>query len=544
MNDATSIRSGLLATLEHQLPRVLSQISRDPHAPFYGCCDRNWHHYKIRDFPSIILQQGGYLVASAAEVDELQSRKPAYREIARASAIFWNQRAELHGAFEEYYPYEQGYPPVAFSTLAMAKLAHQGIVETEAIYPGLKKAAGQLLSRFEPKAANQQVAGLAALEFVRHVAPELVPAKALASVRQRTLSLQDEEGWYLEYGGPDLGYLAVTIDCLWDAYDASKEPAYLNSARAALHFMASLVAPFRRSIGMHNARNTDYLTPYGIVRFLDAEQEEDRSAAAFTVQAVFAGADRADHFFAAVDDRYWSHYIGHSVARAVQLLEDPERQKTLATAKPQASQEVGYESCGIWYRPETGSNTSLLLSRRKGGILTLGYGKEFATDYGWVVEATDGLQFVNHWWADCWSWEMKPVEGVLARIEGHLFPHSETVVTPVKHMALRVLSFFFGYRLINQLKARLIFKAEVSSIRFRREIREISGLIEIHDQLENLPDGAEVKVAPRISKRHVASADSHHPEDFPQLLGWQAKRETNRDGDRFEATIRYHRPSA
>lgn len=543
MSDVSSIRTGLLATLERQLPRVFSQISRDPNAPFYGCCDRNWHHYKIRDFPSIILQQAGYFVASAAEIDELQSRKSAYREIARASAIFWNQRAVLHGAFEEYYPYEQGYPPVAFSTLAMAKLAYHGIIQTRAIYPGLKKAAGQLLSRFEPKAANQQVAGLAALECIRRIVPELVPANSLTSVRQRTLALQNEEGWYQEYGGPDLGYLAVTIDCLWDAYDASNEEAYLNSARTCLHFIASLVAPFRRSIGMHNARNTDYLTPYGIVRFLNAEQEEDRSAAAFTVNAVFADADRPDHFFAAIDDRYWCHYTGHSVARAVQLLEDPERQKALEKARPQPSQEVDYESCGTWYRPETEGQPGLLLSRRKGGILTLGHGQEFATDYGWVVEVNDGLQFVSHWWSDRWTWEMNPGEGVLARIEGHLFPHSETVVTPVKHMALRVLSFIFGYRLIDRLKARMIFKAEVSSIRFRREIREISGSIEIYDQLENLPVGAEVKVAPRISKRHVASADSHHPEDFPELLGCQAKRETNRNGNRFEATIRYHRPA-
>lgn len=538
-----TIRTGMLAALERQIPRVLSQISRDPHAPFYGCCDRHWHHYKIRDFPSIILQQAGYFVACAAEIDEFQSLKSAYQEIGRASAIFWNQRAQLHGAFEEYYPYEMGYPPAAFSTLTMAKMAFQGIVQTSEIYIGLQKAVGQLLSRFEPKAANQQVAGLAALEYVRRIAPELVPLTDLEFLRQRTLALQNKEGWYQEYGGPDLGYLAVTIDCLWDAYDASKEVAYLNSARTALHFIASLVAPFRRSIGMHNARNTDYLTPYGIVRFLNAEREEDRSAAAFTVQSVFSEADRPSHFFAAIDDRYWSHYTGHSVARAVKLLEDPEYEQTLAKMKTLPSLVVSYENCGTWFRPETEGQPSLLLSRCKGGILTLGNGQEFATDFGWVVKATNGLQFVSHWWSDHWTWEMNPVQGVLVRIEGNLFPHSETVVTPFKHVALRFLSFIFGYRLINLLKARMIFKAEASSIRFRREICEISGSIEIHDKLSNLPDGAEVKVAPRISKRHVASADSHHPEDFPALSGWHVNRVTNREGDRFEATIRYQRPS-
>ena len=42
------------------LPRILSQIGRDENVPDYGCCDRNHHHYKIRDFSSIIIQQAGY----------------------------------------------------------------------------------------------------------------------------------------------------------------------------------------------------------------------------------------------------------------------------------------------------------------------------------------------------------------------------------------------------------------------------------------------------------------------------------------------------
>ena len=46
-----------------QTPRILSQIDRDPNSPTYGCCDRNFWHYKIRDFPSAILQQSGYGLA-------------------------------------------------------------------------------------------------------------------------------------------------------------------------------------------------------------------------------------------------------------------------------------------------------------------------------------------------------------------------------------------------------------------------------------------------------------------------------------------------
>ena len=60
-----------LGALKHvrdrALPRILTQACRDPGSPAYGCFDRNWWHYKIRDFPSIMLQQGGYAAWLAAE---------------------------------------------------------------------------------------------------------------------------------------------------------------------------------------------------------------------------------------------------------------------------------------------------------------------------------------------------------------------------------------------------------------------------------------------------------------------------------------------
>ena len=40
------------------VPRLISQLDRDPTSLTYGCFDRNHWQYKIRDFSSIVLQQG------------------------------------------------------------------------------------------------------------------------------------------------------------------------------------------------------------------------------------------------------------------------------------------------------------------------------------------------------------------------------------------------------------------------------------------------------------------------------------------------------
>ena len=41
---------------DRQVARILTQMDRDPQSPTFGCFDRNYWHYKIRDYPSSILQ--------------------------------------------------------------------------------------------------------------------------------------------------------------------------------------------------------------------------------------------------------------------------------------------------------------------------------------------------------------------------------------------------------------------------------------------------------------------------------------------------------
>ena len=55
--------------LRRNLPRVLSQLNRDADSPLFGSFDRNFWHYKIRDFSSIILQQGMLVLDVLKSID-------------------------------------------------------------------------------------------------------------------------------------------------------------------------------------------------------------------------------------------------------------------------------------------------------------------------------------------------------------------------------------------------------------------------------------------------------------------------------------------
>lgn len=519
--------------LETQLPRLLTQVCRDPNSPFYGCFDRNWWHYRIRDFASVMLQQGGYTLLQYAKLEGGKSSQLELEAIAHASAIFWNERAKRRGAFEEYYPRERGYPPLAFSTLAISKLVLEGVVAAEDILPGLKKAARQLQKRFESQAGNQQVAGLAALAVTRKIRPELVDEKKYLAQKEKTLSLQHSEGWYAEYDGPDLGYLSVSLDCLWDLFDVTLDQDYIESAKEALDFMHGFIARRHGGAGMHNARNTDYIVPYGICRFLVHDEVATIKQAREILHLVYRDTEDPNHFFYAIDDRYWSHYVGHSVVRAQLLLQDKRIQKSQVQPPGLPFQ---FEGAGYVFRDLTKKNR-LIVSCNKGGIFSVyDENRTLFSDYGWVIRSGK-KQYVNHWWSDKWEWEA--AEDII-EIKGTMFPHREKVSKPILHLGLRVASFIFGSALTKMLRNILIFKSGSRGISFTRKIAVGPEEITITDQVCGIGKKDLVDRAPRASKRHVASADAWHMEDF-RLRNVEEPMETIiREGTKVTITTMYH----
>jgi hypothetical protein len=534
--------------IARQFPRLLTQACRDENSPFYGCFDRNWWHYRIRDFSSAILQQGGYTAHLYSQLEGYTKYDHELKQLARAATVFWNMRAKKRGAFEEYYPWEQGYPPLAFSSLAMAKLALDEIVHPDEIAVGLKKAAKQVQRRFESQAGNQQVAGLAALAVIRKISPELVNDEKYNSLKKHTLALQNEEGWYTEYDGPDLGYLSVTLDCLWDLYDVTNDTDYLASAEKALGFMHSFVAHRFEGAGMHNARNTDYIVPYGICRFKEHEDASVREKSEAMLTLLYDRMEDENHFFHAIDDRYWSHYIGHSLVRAELFLQGKVNPATIgstakrgesateAADKTKKAGKITLEtvreaiipgdrsakagnsdsgfSCiaaGYIFRNLQNSSKHILIAAKKGGVFSLyDQAGTLLSDYGWVA-ISGKKQYVNHWWSKEWDVQEKDDHVI---ISGSMFPHKEKVSTPFLHFGLRVVSFVFGSALTSLLRNVLIFKSGSSGMHFRRRIDLSADALVVTDTIEGIGKKVSLVKAPRASKRHVASADSWHREDF------------------------------
>lgn len=509
MDNLSKFVSELNLVLQKQTPRILSQVCRDPLSSHYGCFDRNFWHYKIRDFSSIILQQGGLFAAYLGDRATSDHEKVFLQKVAISSIHFWAKRAERYGAFEEYYPWERSYPALAFSTLAIAKLVKRFPSTYPIAAKGLAKAKKQLERRFEAEALNQQVAGIAALFQISEIENGRGSSERLNSLLDQTLSYQYECGAFPEYGGSDIGYLSVTMDCLWDIYDISPSDKLRQALHKCLHYVWEQVELFGSSPGMHNSRNTDYILPYSFVRFLQDGDKEEKAKASRIINQIFLEMNTPQHFVWAIDDRYWCHYIGHSFVRALNIVSQVTLSHEVET-KASAYSAQAFTKL-LDGRIVSEQEQRIVVSPAKGGIYSVISSGHSVSDFGYSV-LRDGELYTNHIWSrDLWTVR---ISDRTLEISGYLIKAPKVELSPFKHFVIRFCSFFLGSQIIAFLKAKAIHFGRRSNIQFKRTFSLEGSSVYISSELSGLNSSDQVLCNPRSSKRHVASADSFHDEDL------------------------------
>lgn len=506
----------LFAQFQHyatcQMARVLTQMDRDPNSPTFGCFDRQYWHYKIRDFPSSILQQGlftleavrtGWL-APGVKLDRVEQWC-----VGAIQAL--GRQVNGKGAVDEYYPFEQSYPAAAFGLYAVGRVLYDWQTQAPQLYEQidlqpLSRLTRHLAARVEQEAMNQQAAGLAGLALASQLKPLAAAVDDLKAHADRLFSAQHPEGWFNEYGGPDFGYLAVTLDALADYYDATRDPRALDATDRAIAFLAQLVGADGRLPSTLNCRNTDYVVPYGLVR-----AAARNPLASWLVHTLFEGMDQPNHFLWATDDRYHCHYVYASVVRSLPYL-----QGMLPPQAPSIESSLWLEGCGYWIYWSPDRQWTAYVAARKGGLVRIHQqGRGAIADHGWRIQTSKTL-FTSNWWSANWQIQR---QGESLQIQGACQASQFHVPTPPKHAVLRLLSSLFGAKLIPLLKQAMIFRTgKAVGPTFSRTIQIHPDRVSIQDRIERC-EGAIATPSPRQNLRHVASADSFSAEEWvPSLM--------------------------
>ncbi len=490
-SDAAPLR----AVLARALPRLLTQLCRDPDHPLYGCFDRHHWHYKMRDFSSAVVVQGALVldcIARGALVLPVPALDPERAAAWRSAALrHWADTQHADGSFDEYYPSESGFPAAAFSLYAAAVIARHTPPVPEVVR-AMQRAAAWLLRSAETEAVNQEIVALAACSLTAR-AGIAVDAAVLERRWAAVYAGQSAEGWFEEYGGADTGYLAVACDALWDHWEASgDERARIAGVCAAeyIHALTGVTGDVPRFV---NSRHTDYLSGYGLVRFASLSP-----VASAVVRATVAGMESPRHFLHHVDDRYLAHYVHSSWFRAL---------PHLAQMGPAAETARGTRWFpGARMLVSHADGASLYVAAGKGGtVARVARDGTVEFDQGWRGEVSGRLT------TTCWQEAAARVEarpqgaGWQVRIDMPLRRHGFVVPSPLKHLLLRLAGALAGRRLIPLLKRRLIFRGEPNGARFVRTVRVELGEAWIEDAFEGVPLERRRREGP-WSLRHVSSA--------------------------------------
>ncbi|MCV2875544.1 hypothetical protein OE810_04655 [Rhodobacteraceae bacterium XHP0102] len=511
-----------------QVGRILTQLDRDPDSPTYGCFDRNYWHYKIRDFPSSILQQGAFLLESLRQQPNEILTKEVSGEWALAAINALSRQAEPTGAVDEYYPFEDSYPASAFALYCASKVLldwkNKGFNSWDRLHwSGLRKLARRLSQRQELQAANQYAAGVAALSMASKFPQLEVCPKLVREHADRLFDLQDSEGWFQEYGGPDFGYLSVTIDALVDYHDVTQDKRALTAIDNAVSFLANMIGCDGELPWTLNARNTDYVVPYGLVR-----SARRNPLASWVVCRIFQNIEHSSHFIWATDDRYLLHYIYSSIVRSLPYLNE------MLTAEPPSHKEkVWYPSCGFLVRNYSNPPATVYVGAHKGGVLRVhrALGAVGSYDNGWRLHLSDGLWTTN-WWQRAITVENQKD---FISIKGCFVPYKPMISTPTKHVVLRVLAKLVGRKLTSVLKNIMIFRrSKRNSPQFQRVIQfdNQARTVRVHDAFAGSNAGRLVN-SPRQNLRHVASADSFSVEDNLGLVDFLHSQSASNNSEGF-----------
>lgn len=260
------------AALE-QVPRLLGQLNRNSASKSYGSFDRAYWHYRTNDISSARYQEAVLtlilLYNNSFEGNCYYGNKELLEWI-KAAINFTISIQNKDGSFDEWYPKEGSFVCTAFVTTAIGKtlmeLKEIDKATKDNVVCSLKKSADWLIKHKETQAYNQLSGSVIALHLVYLLTNNKKYNETSQLYLRKLIDRQSCEGWWPEYGGPDIGYLSLLIDYLSQYYEKTNSRNASESLSRSIQFISFFKHGNYTSGGTYMSRNTEYLIPSGFAR--------------------------------------------------------------------------------------------------------------------------------------------------------------------------------------------------------------------------------------------------------------------------------------
>lgn len=249
-----------------QIPKILTLLDRNPHSPTYGCFDRNFWHYKTKDFANGKMQE---LVLPLALVYDLPIsdnpyyQQPAIKNWVEAGIIYNVDSIYIDSFCDENLPLEHSARATAFSLFAsLESYDLLGLMNYEALQGFERQAQGLAHCRLS-QSASQEALILLCLERLGQMLQTSKWHRIKASRLEKLLSLQSQEGWFKERDTFDPGYHSLTISFLAQLDVLRSDLRLKESLTKAVELVTYFIHPDGSYGGEYGSLNTYQFFPYG-----------------------------------------------------------------------------------------------------------------------------------------------------------------------------------------------------------------------------------------------------------------------------------------
>lgn len=310
------------------IPRLLTLLDREEFSSTYGCFDRSFWHYKfITDYPCARYQEAVLSLAifyTNQFPGNIYFRNEKMLNWSKAAMLYWTKIQNKDGSFNEAYPNEHSFVTTAFTlyNVSEAFLILSDYMEEDEknkILKSIIKAANWLLTSDDPWVANHTAGSLIALYNVYLITNDAKYKKGASKKLAYTLAMQNEEGWFCEYEGADVGYLSMTIDFIAKYYKKSKDAKVLEPLKKACYFLSYFLHSDGSFGGDYGSRNTEFFCPHGL------EILKKESSDANRILHKFYPALDGDRIINPnyMDDRYFAFEVSNFIQSALEYEKAP-----------------------------------------------------------------------------------------------------------------------------------------------------------------------------------------------------------------------------
>ncbi len=487
-----------------KIAKLLTLLDRNLYSKTYGCFDRNFWHYKIKDFPSGMSQEFTLALALVHSTDypgNVYYRNEVLRGHILGAIRYTACSSRPDGSTDDYFPYERALGAAVFSLYAVTESYLLLRIEDPEFVKFFKHRASWIMNNEESgRLSNHYAIAALALHNTFLITKEEVFKRAVEKKIEEVVSWQDEEGWYQEYEGCDVGYLSVTIDFLAQYYQKTKQGSVLRSLEKAVDFFAEVQHPDGSAGGEYASRSTYLFHPNGFEVLAPVNEKAARIASSYL------GAKQKG-LIPDPDDDY---IVGHGLISAL---------NSYRNWKDRNTSQMNEKKGPAFTKHYPHSKLYIFKNKEQWGIFNLakgGVGKIFKkgelvyNDSGVIVRLRGGRLGVSS--------RIDPASEIHVASSGftvgkNLMSFKQQYATPFIFLIFRKFLFFFGpfawsSRLLRAYlqKKMIVGKKPLTSL-YRREVTVREAEVEIRTTVENASKVREAMLTTDLVPIYIAVSE-------------------------------------